>query len=299
MMRNDVIKSVLVSGGTHGNELSGVYAVEYWQQNSDELLASSPSIHVDFTLVNEKAIKNRTRYVEEDLNRQFSHVALNTNANKRDKELNYEQQLAQSLNARYGPKSNPQYDLVIDIHNTTSNMGPSVILLALDEFHICLARFIKNRMPEAVILVEDQIPFETHPYFCTLGKKGLMLELGAQAHSTLKASLFEQTKQLTHTIFAFIQSWNEQSVAALPVVEAFKLIEEIKYPQNNGKKSAMIHPAIDGKDFLPLHKGDPCFLDFDGKTITWDEDTVYPHFIGEAAYHHLDIAFATASKITI
>ncbi|GLR71053.1 aspartoacylase [Agaribacter marinus] len=299
MSNISTVNKILVSGGTHGNELSGVQAVKYWQNNNEELRKHCPSALVDLALINEKAIEKRMRYVDEDLNRQFTFERLAKNGGAEHNALNHEQQLAQSINTTYGPKHDPKYDLVIDIHNTTSNMGPSVILLSSDNFHIQIARFIKQSMPEAVILVEDQIDYQAHPYFCTIGKRGVMLELGPQAHGTLKAALFLQTKQLTEIILRFIQTWNTKALEPMPETTGFRLDKEVPYPTRNGLKSAMIHPSIDGEDFNALATGSPCFLGFDGNDIHWEEDTTYPHFIGEAAYHHLDIAFATAKKIDI
>ena len=42
------------------------------------------------------------------------------------------------------------------------------------------------------------------------------------------------------------------------------------------------------------------FRTFDGKDIPWDrEKETYPHFINEAAYFKLDVAFATSERITL
>lgn len=83
--------------------------------------------------------------------------------------------------------------------------------------------------------------------------------------------------------------------------EAFRLGEEIRFPLNDsGLPSAMIHPNIQDKDYQPVTKGDAIFRCFDGSDIVWQgESTIYPHFINEAAYHKLHVAFATASRFTL
>jgi len=139
------IKKVMICGGTHGNELSGVYAVKHWMEHPDKLKGHITSAKLDFLLVNQASIDARVRYLDEDLNRQFDLQKL------------------------------------IDIHNTTSAMGPTLIVLDNDDFTRNLARFVKQAMPEANILVEDHIAYREHPYFCTLAKRSVMVEVGPQA----------------------------------------------------------------------------------------------------------------------
>ena len=115
------VNQVLVVGGTHGNELSGIRIVEQWAELARRLNTSA--IEFNTLLANPEAVDKRLRFVEADLNRQFStqHLA-QVNHSK-------EAQIAQTLYKQFGPDSNAQPDLVIDIHNTTSNMGTSLILL--------------------------------------------------------------------------------------------------------------------------------------------------------------------------
>ncbi|WP_395344729.1 aspartoacylase [Ningiella sp. W23] len=294
------IRSVLVCGGTHGNELSGVYAVKHWQGAPNELANIAPTVDIQYLLVNEASIEARTRYIDEDFNRQFdtSRFRNNTQALKDGAVLNTEQALAQRLYHSFGPDSDAQADLIIDIHNTTSSMGPTLIVLDNDAFNRDLARYVKTHMPSANILVEDHVPFNQHPYFCTLGKRGLMIEVGAQAQGALRAKVYEQSVEMAQHILAFVEQFNQQGAKALNFspVQAFRLIEEVRYPQDiHGNRTAMIHENIDGNDFSALTTGDAAFTTFDGKEIKWEGETVYPHFIGEAAYDGLNIAFATAS----
>jgi aspartoacylase len=288
------IKQVLIAGGTHGNELSGVHAVQNWLENPALITASAPSVKIELTLVNQKAIGQCRRYIDEDLNRQFTHGNLQAGSTHNSP---HEVQLAQILNGQFGPKGASKTDFVIDIHNTTSNMGPTLIVIENDDFHKQLARYVKQCMPEAIILVEDFKPFADFGYFCTLGKRGVMVEVGPQAQGGLKAIAYQQAVSMTSAILAFIDLYNQGNVPQLAPVEAFRLGTEVNYPTYDGKKVAMIHPLLDGQDFQLLRNGAPCFVDFDGNSIAWDGQDTYPHFIGEVAYHHLHIAFATSSKI--
>ena len=75
----------------------------------------------------------------------------------------------------------------------------------------------------------------------------------------------------------------------------------------------MIHPELQGRDFLPLQTGDPIFLSHgleverfaaeaatlpDTAGCACGDGTVYPFFIGEAAYYERgkDMAFMLARK---
>ena len=78
----------------------------------------------------------------------------------------------------------------------------------------------------------------------------------------------------------------------------------------------MIHPELQGRDFLPLNNGDPIFLSHgleverfaaeastlpDAAGCACGESTIYPFFIGEAAYYEKgkDMAFMLARKETL
>lgn len=289
-----MINSIVVVGATHGNELSGVQLVKNWQAKSVNQQYSTFSSQ--FVLANTPAIDANRRFVEEDLNRQFSIENLLTPGPSQ------EAQLAASINKAIGPKgSNSQTDLVIDIHNTTSHMGATLIVLELDEFSTELCRYVKAVMPEANILVEDEKPFLEHRYLCTVGKRGVMVEVGAQPQGVLRQDIFELTEKMTLAIMTFCELWNSEAVLPSPACEAFRLGEEIRFPLDGwGEREAMIHSNIQDKDFYPVLPGEPIFKRFSGEDIVWEgSSTIYPHFINEAAYHKADIAFATAVQFIL
>ena len=285
---------MLITGGTHGNEMSGIQAIKYWQNDKNKLQVIAPSVNIELCLVNQAAIAAKSRFIDEDLNRQFSHTRLNQELTTSS---SHEAILANSFNHRYGPKGTSVIDFNIDIHNTTSNMGATLIILVNDEFHQQLARYVKYKMPSCIILVEDYQDFEQFGYLCTVAKKGVMVEVGPQLQGALRADIFKQTIEMTRVILSFIEAYNNELHKTLPPVEAFRLDTEIAYPINaSQEKTAMIHSQLDGKDFDVLLPGQACFIDFDGNTIPWEGKQTYPHFIGEAAYDHLNLAFASADK---
>lgn len=293
------IKTVLITGGTHGNESSGVLLVEHYLKNKKADLLC-PSANLKFSLVNQAAIDANTRYIDEDLNRQFTpNLLKQMNIRNEDATLPNEVSLAHTFNQRYGPKgNNSRTDFIVDIHNTTSNMGPTLILLVNDEFHQQLARYVKKAMPEAIILVEDAKPYASNGYLCSVAKRGVMVEIGPQEQGQTNQAIFKQAQKLTEKILAFIDNFNKQTLEDLPAVEAFRLEKEISYPMNkHQQRQAELHDNIVNTDFEALKKGQPCFMDIAGNEVLWEEETTYPHFIGEAAYAHLNIAFATSTKI--
>lgn len=287
------IKNIVITAGTHGNEMSGIAAVHYWEQQPQAIENTAPSATIKLELVNKAAIQARARFIDEDLNRQFSMDKL---AQSTPHSTCNEVEIAHVFNNQYGPKGNAKTDFCIDIHNTTSNMGPTLIVLENDEFHRQLARFVKNKMPSSIILVEDYQAFAEFGYLCTVAKKGVMVEVGPQVQGALRASVYQQTVEMTIAILSFIEQYNIEGLPVLEPVEAFRLGTEIAYPCDNNQKTAMIHPSLDGKDFLSLEPNQPCFIDFEGNDILWEGEKTYPHFIGEAAYDHLHLAFASSTK---
>ncbi len=61
--------------------------------------------------------------------------------------LPYEVQRAKEINRLFGPKgSSEAYDVIFDLHNTTSNMGSTLILeSSTDLFNLQMVHYIKVR----------------------------------------------------------------------------------------------------------------------------------------------------------
>jgi len=290
-----MLNSIALVGGTHGNETSGIQLVRNWRQHG--LPQRFSDLNVSLNIANKEALAANVRFLEQDLNRQFTFDALAEN------NIAKEAMLAKTLNEQLGPKGNSKTDLVIDVHNTTSAMGATLIILETDEFHIQLARYVKHHMPEANILLEDEKPYLEHGYLCTTGKKGVMIEVGAQPQGVLREDVYLLTQTMAEVILDFCMAYNEGSITtdALPPCDVFRLGENVSFPlDEEGYRTAMIHHALQDADFKPLLPGQPVFRTFDGKDIVWESSTeTYPHFINEAAYFKLNVAFATADKILL
>ena len=209
-----MFNSIALVGGTHGNETSGIQLIRNWQQFG--LPSRFNELNVSLSIANEAAIAANVRFVDEDLNRQFTFERLSNNNSAKEAEL------AKALNQQLGPKGDSNTDFVIDIHNTTSEMGATLIILEADEFHIQLARYVKQQMPEANILVEDEKPYLEHGYLCTTGKKGVMIEVGGQPQGVLREDVYLLTQTMAEAILDFCAAYNKGQINtdALPACEA-------------------------------------------------------------------------------
>ncbi|KAM6164958.1 aspartoacylase isoform 2-T2 [Rhynchocyon petersi] len=257
------IKKVAIFGGTHGNELTGVFLVKHWLEDDAEIQRAG--LEVKPFITNPRAVKKCSRYIDCDLNRVFN---LENLGKTRSEDLPYEVRRAQEINHLFGPKnSEDSYDIIFDLHNTTSNMGCTLILEdSKNDFLIQMFHYIKmslDPLPCYIYLIE---------------------------HPSLKYAT-------TRSIAKYPVGKEFPSCA----IEVYKIMEKVDYPRNeSGEIAAFIHPNLQDQDWKPLHPGAPVFLTLDGKTIPLDGDrTVYPVFVNEAAYYEKKEAFAKTTKVTL
>ena len=290
------IKTVAVVCGTHGNEITGVYLMKKWQKAQQQISRSTFSTQL--LQGNPKAYEINRRYVDKDLNRQFATRDLE------NPDLAYYEALrAKSINQILGPKGNPKTDLVIDLHTTTSNMGPTLLMPQKGEFYSRLAAYVKSKMPEAVIFCdEDHKANSDHHLLCTIGRYGVIVEVGPVPQSVLRHDVFEQSETLTQHILDFVELFNSNTVPELPKeIEAFRFVKSLKLPTDeSGERIGMVHKHIQDSDFKAVKPGEPLFQLFDGGVINLDGDeTLYTAFVNEAAYYDNNLATSLMRKITL
>lgn len=288
------IKTVAVVGGTHGNEFSGIYLLRKWQQSA---ALARDSFSVETVFANPKAHDDNKRYVDHDLNRQFSLADLENN------ELaSYEQSRAKAINQQIGPKGAAKVDFIIDLHNTTSNMGPSLILLQSDSFNRQMGAYVKMHMPDAVVVFEDHTSVEQHYFLSSISSQGVIVEIGPQPQSVIRQDILDWMDEMTNHILDFVHLHNTNEL--LPLIssyEAFRYHETLSLPvDEQGQRIGMVHRSVQDNDFKPLYAGDPIFTLFDGSEIFWEGDyEAFPHFINEAAYYDNNLAMSLAKKVVI
>lgn len=291
------INHVLISGGTHGNELIGVYLVRKFEQ-APELIAW-PSFKTLTLIGNPKATEIGVRYLDRDLNRAFEPQALESAA-----PTQYEIQRAKEVYAHFGQEGKLPIDLIIDLHSTTSNAGLMLILDNDTPFTMQLAAHLCRVQPQLKVYSSANSG-RNRDSLRSIAPYRIGIEVGPVAHSTLHAELFQETEKLTHAALQYVEQYNlhhcnNPSTAQLEnVLTIYQYVGAVDFPRNDqGQICAMIHPQLQFQDYQPLHSGNPLFLTFDGDTITYEGDsTVYPVFINEAAYYEKGIALCLTQKI--
>lgn len=286
----DKINSALIVAGTHGNELSGIYLHKLI--NDRLYSAERTTFATSSVIANPEAVKQNVRYLETDLNREFAELDT-------EKELVlHESKVAAAFAAKYAASKN---QLIVDLHNTTSNMGATLILLSTDPFYRKMGAYVKQRMPKANILFEDRKPWSEQPYLCSTGEYGVMIEVGAQAHGSLKSETLELMKQMLTAVLDYVEKHNLNQIDNLQDYSAFFYTEEVPILlDQDGMRSAMVHPMVCGRDFEVVKQGEPLLATFLGHDILWEKARdIYPHFINESAYSKANIAMALAEKRTV
>lgn len=287
----EAIKRVAIVGGTHGNERTGVYLLKKFEQ-TPELIRRSTFDSLTL-LANPAATLLNQRYIDRDLNRCFAAEDL---ANP---ELtSYEDLRAKAIAAELGSIQHSPIDLLIDLHSTTANMGLTILLSRRQPFTLKLSAHL-NALNPAVRVCCGIRWGASSPMLRSLVPLSCALEVGPIAQGVLNASLFQQTEQLIHAVLDYLEAINQGHSPVLPdQLTLFQAIHSIDYPRDSaGELQAMIHPALQFRDYEPLHPGDPMFLTFAGETIAYQgESTVFPIFINEAAYYEKGIAMVLTEK---
>lgn len=284
-----ISKRLLIVGGTHGNELTGVYLIKKFAEFPN--LIQRSTFEILTLLANPQAMAAGKRYQDKDLNRCFSPEDL---ANPHL--TNYEEIRAKQISQDIQQK---EVDFIIDLHSSTSNMGLTLILDGKHPFLLNLAAYLTSINPLVRILQHNPSSSKM-PYLMNLCELGLAIEVGPVAQGVLNAEMFQQTEALILTIFDYLEAYNSgkipQSFHTLTVYQSMKTID---YPRNEqGEIQAMIHPQLQNQDYAPLRLGSPMFLTFKGEEICYQgEELVFPVFINEAAYYEKNIAMSLTQKI--
>lgn len=202
------VKKVTIAGGTHGNEYTGVWCIksiekqrENHENNSNKddtttngasngekipinIFQKYPSLNIDTLLANPMAFMANKRFIDTDLNREFSMEKLKrVDVNEETMEicdiqqtfcsedddklasLPHEAVRAREIEMILGPKfinspsspnsggggnddsayPEPLMDIVIDLHTTTANMGISLIIPEGDALMSAAAAYVLDK----------------------------------------------------------------------------------------------------------------------------------------------------------
>lgn len=311
-------------GGTHGNELTGVTAVQRRRLSvptADTAFLPAATEPTTFTLTslisNPGAVELCRRYRDFDLNRCFRSQDL-----ARHDHAEYERQRAQVLNSLFGPKGSTDaaYQLLIDLHTTTANLGPTVIIREDDHFARLLAASVQRDQPHVRILsyyAEEDAPEPRtpvgggpgsanrpgdYPFLAEVTPSGIEVEVGPIPQGVVRADIQIVTERIINSIVTATDSWNRNEPIPVPeTITVYRFVGERDFPRDSqGRLLGMIHPDRQDRDFEPVHPGDPLFLHFDGSSITYEGTPgLYPVFINEAAYYEKHAALTLAEELVI
>lgn len=290
-----MIKKLAITGGTHGNELTGVYLINKWKENP--LSVQRKNFETLLLHTNLEAIKECRRYVDRDLNRSFSSVDL------QNAQAHYEAKRACEINALLGPKGNDstEVDFIVDLHSTTANMGLSLVVSNPSKLTWMAVRYLCVKEPK--LNVYRWMGDEEDAFVDSIAPHGFAIEVGSIPQGVLRADLFVQTEALVYHLLDFFEKYNtgESLQECEQTIEIYDHVKLVDYPRDaEGQITAMIHQDRQNKDYKRIEKGDPLFLTLEGQTITYDEDqSLYGLFINEAAYYEKGFALCLAKKVSL
>uniref|UniRef100_A0AAY5KXZ6 Aspartoacylase n=1 Tax=Esox lucius TaxID=8010 RepID=A0AAY5KXZ6_ESOLU len=298
-MENISLLRVAIFGGTHGNEMSGITLVNLWIKNGKEI--QRKGVETKPFITNPRAVEKCTRYVDTDLNRAFT--TENLSAPSGD-DLPYEVKRAQQINEIFGPKGSPDaYDVIFDLHNTTSNMGCTLILESCMFVQLLRRLYVMQKAiaPDSCPVLLTEHPLLKYSTSRSVAKHPIGLEVGPQPQGVLRSNIFESMRVVLKHALDFIELFNEGLEFPPCSVDVFRVWDKMDYPRDtNGNIIAMVHPNLQDCDWEPLNPGDPMFQMFDGTTVRYEGvGTVYPTFINEAAYYEKQQAFVTTRRETL
>lgn len=287
------MQRVVIVGGTHGNELGGIYLYKLWQTPPAQW--KDYPFSIETYLGNPGATAACRRYLDQDLNRSFVPADLNN-----PDLAAYEAQRAKVLSSNLGGA-----DFIFDLHNTTANMGVTLILSRPDALDDPLTRTLCAYLAqdEHVQIYFNPSPANNSPYLPSVGQRDITVEVGPMAHGSLNADLFFKTRQTVEKALNFLADWQtakDLSSNPEPELTYYHHLENVDYPRSsNGDLAGMVHPDLQGRDFEPLNPGDPLFITFSGETIPYQgSETVWPVFINEQAYYEKHFAMSLARKVS-
>lgn len=275
------MKDVIIVGGTHGNEWTGITIIE----NLRHQIKFSNKLALNYLLANPEAYKINKRFVDEDLNRVFA--KLDCLESPSTYEFRRASEIRKELLAK--PES-----VILDLHTTTSNMGRTLILTGDSSWHKRLGLYVSQHLPDTKIILA---PDDSKKYLATQLDRGAIIEVGACPQGVNNPLVIDLTLGLINCILDFISNDDENISGSF---ECYVEKEEIQYPQISGMISAMIHPEMINREFSLLKKGDALFKHFNGETEVYGKNqSYYPIFINEAAYYSYNIALILCEKMTV
>jgi succinylglutamate desuccinylase len=279
---------VVIVGGTHGNEKTGVYLVNKFINLKNTL----PNFHdYKFFIGNPKATDQNLRFLDYDLNRSFN-KGLSNNSQF------YEIQRSQELKSEILKWAGKDPFFLIDLHTTTANMGKTVVISKNDRLTAETAKILITLDPSIKILFNSDMDNDS-VFVDSIAPHGLIIEIGPISQNIYDWNTIESTEKLTLQILEILNKVEKKASSLDPVLlSGFKEVGMSHFKLNSDQiPEFLIHPNLLFKDYQPVNFEDPVFISQEGKNILSPfEKTFYPVFINEAAYLKSGIAFLRTHK---
>ena len=280
---------IAIVGGTHGNERGGILVVEAMRRCPREW--SFPGLEIETFLGNPMAIAANRRYLEKDLNRCFGPGL----AGEMGPNASLEERRARELAHLLTPQGHP-FDLVVDLHNTTAQMGVTWILTSGKPWPWLLGARALTQRPDVRLYFTPETS-ESNVFLPSLGAQEITLEIGSAIHGTSVHWAYEAALGQVRFILETLASLpsDHDPLAELGTLDFPLYVEgaQVDYPCDaEGRPTALIHRDLLGRDFQQIDAGAALFHCLDtAATLKHDGPPFWPVFVSEAAYVEKGIAF--------
>lgn len=289
--------SILVVGGTHGNERHAPWLLQQWHDDASSL------VHQGFVLQlvagNPKALRAGRRYIDRDLNRCFDPALLDD-----PQQQSLEVCRARTLLQRHGPGGSNPCLVALDLHSTTASMGNSLVVYGRRPPDLALAAGIQQRLGLPVYLHEGdaaQRGFLVERWPC-----GLVIEVGPVPQGLLSTAICRQSQLALEAALEVLAQAATGRLRLPHQLVVHRHLGSLDLPRrDDGTPTVLLHPSLEGRDWQPLRPADPVFIkaagepialaavlppELAGRTVFW------PVFINEAAYGEKGIAFSLTAR---
>lgn len=278
------VEKVVIFGGTHGNEATGVEVLKLLEKRN--YFGKNVELLTHFS--NRKAFELKKRYVDKDLNRSFTKEVIKNGG------FLHEERLAKEIYDKFHGENN----LVIDIHTTTSNMGKSIVLTKKNEFNLKLISFLQDLHKDLKVFYWQES--EDLAFLNTISPLGFAIEMGPVGNNVLDCKIIEDTLVLVEDILDFAEKYNKNILPSLnEEIILYEGVDYLYYPKDEaGERFGYIHDEFQNMNFKPLNKGDRIFKTHIDTNLEYKgEDGLIPLFINEVAYYEKNIACCLAKKV--
>lgn len=225
------IQSVIITGGVHGNEYTGVWCVKALERKfqSTGFQDKYASLDLSTLIGNPEAHSANKRFMDTDLNRLFTLEALTSAATSM--EGHRAKEIDQLVGPKFGASKPTSRDCIIDLHSTTANMG---LTLIFPEGDVLMARACAYAMHKCNtsasantkitrILFESRSSRQEDPFLISCAPHGFTIEVGPVPQGVLRHDAVLSTDEALEAALEYLHMHNTQPENALETLnECYK-----------------------------------------------------------------------------